>query len=149
MKKYLLTLPLLLSLFGCGLFEMEQIVEINLKPDITTQQTTIIESLKNANIKDCETIYKVFAGASLYIENSSHLNKWSDVLILINRVEGDYKWTTDKYSKLTDIIEADLKSNGYEEDKEFDKETRDNVSKMFNGYAEAVKIALKDKNAKR
>lgn len=99
----------------------------------------------------------------MYIENSSKPSKFSEVLQLIHNVEEDYKWNTETYNKLTDIIEEDLKTRehevvllddkskavvlGFEDDLELDDKTKKQIIAIFKEYADAVLVVLKDKNA--
>lgn len=136
---------------GCGLFEMETkeavVSTVESSDSMTDVQKKIIDSLQDATKADCETIYKVFSGISMYTENSSKLTKFSEVLKLINDVEVDYKWSTETYTKLTDVIEADLTERGYAEDKELDSKTKERVIGMFKEYSDAVLVVLKAKDA--
>ena len=135
---------------GCGLFELEtknQTIVVDTTSSTTDIQKKIIDSLRDATKADCETIYKVFSGISMYAENSSKLNKFSDVLKLIHAVEEDYKWSTDTYTKLTDVIESDLTERGYAEDKELNSKTKEEVIGIFKEYSDAVLVVLKAKDA--
>lgn len=140
---------LCLPLFsGCGLFEMEKQDEKVVVVDgkLSDVQTKIVDSLKDATKSDLETIYKIFSGASLYVENSSKLTKFSEVIKLISAVEEDYKWQTETYSKLTDIVELDLQARLYEDDKELDDKVKKEVVAIFKSYSDAVLIVLKSKD---
>lgn len=144
----MLCLPLANS--GCGLFEIdkdkqqiEKVVVVDVK--LSDVQTKIVDSLKDATKEDCEKIYKIFAGASMYVDNSSKLTKFSEVIKLIADVESDYKWQTETYSKLTDIVESDLQARLYEDDKELDDKVKKEVVAIFKSYSDAVLIVLKNK----
>lgn len=154
MKKILLLLILCLPLFnsGCGLFEMDKQQDKKVQIDkadkpLTGVQWAIVKSLESAEKEDCETIYKVFSGISMYLDNGSKLTKFSEVIKLINDVEVDYKWKTETYVTLTDVIEEDLKSRNLEDDIELDDTKKKEVIGFFKEYADAVLVVLKAKNA--
>lgn len=149
MKKILLLTILLLPNIGCGLFEMEQKPAVVVPDSHSDIQKKIIDSLQDSTKDDCETIYKVFSGITMYLENNSKLTKFSEVLSLIAQVEEDYKWSTDTYVKLTDVIETDLSERGYQQDKELDEAIKKEVISLFQEYSNAVLIVLKAKNAER
>lgn len=148
----MLCLPLFNA--GCGLFEIdkdkqqaEQVQNIRVVDGkLSDVQAKIVDSLKDATKSDLETIYKIFSGAALYVENSSKLTKFSEVIKLILAVEEDYKWQTETYSKLTDVIEQDLLAKNYEDDKELDVANKKLVVDLFKEYSDAVLIVLKEKS---
>lgn len=145
MKQKFLALILLLS--GCGLFEMQEQQTAVVNKNHSDVQKKIIDSLQDATKEDCETIYKIFSGVSMYIENSSRLTKFSEVLKIINDVQIDYKWSTGTYIKLTDIIEEDLTQRGYEEDKQLDSKIKKDIHEIFKEYSNAIIAVLKEKDA--
>lgn len=150
MKQTFLILLLLLS--GCGLFEIDQ-SKVNkedtkqVQTEVTEVQNNIHKALKDASKEDCERIYKILVGCSDYLDNTSKLTKFSEVLELLAKVKDDYNWKTDTYSELSDVIEKQLTNKGYEEDFTLSKEKRAEVIGVFKEMADGVLLALKDKDA--
>ena len=150
MKK-LLILPLLLSfcfVSGCGLFTVEIKVPTDkpaIKASANPLEDEIVAALKDAPKEDCIVIYKIFRGAAEYFTHSKKLGNTIDCFDVLGKVEDDFGWEKEKYSKLTDIIEADLKSKEFLNPTKFDEDVRTKIVKTFQEYSDIIRKVIESK----
>ncbi len=148
--KQLLILPLLFSVcfVGCGLFTVEVKFPTDkpaIKASASPLEDKFFEALKNAPKEDCIVIYKIFVGASEYCTHSKKLGNTLDCFNLLDKVEDDFGWDKEKYKDLTDIVEANLKSRGFENPTKFDDSVRASIVSTFKEYSDIVRKIIDSK----
>ena len=144
MVRLLATLLLLVSVSGCGIystFELPKFPSPDPTPVVvdTGVQKNIKLALADASKEDCATIYKFFAGMSLYLNKTDKITTTTQVVKLFSEVEKEYEWPKKKYPDLTVAINTDLRNQGYHQPKQLTDEIRKDLVDRFNQYAQACK----------
>lgn len=137
-----------LTVSGCGVIEFDN-TKLDNKDNtevvvIHEVNKDMVAVLKDVPLEDCIKLYKVFAGAYQYVDVTDKPQTTKELFDLIDRVQKDYKWDKEKYPKLTDVVEKDLLSKGFEDDKEI-VSNKKLVVDTFCVYANSILEAMKDK----
>jgi len=152
-KLQILSLLLALIFSGCGVVEIDNEKlknNTNNNSDntevviVTEVNKDIVNVLKEVPLKDCITLYKIFAGAYQYVDTTNKPHTTKELFELIDKVQKEYEWDKEKYPNLTDVIEKDLISKGFEEDKEI-ASNKKLVVDTFCVYANSILEAMKEK----
>lgn len=152
MKKLLLLI--LLLLYSCDYVKIQIPVKEEIKEnEIVTYDFSKekAESLSSVYVdipkEDCVTIYKLFRGTALYLENVSDPPEFIHQIISdFSKVRDSYGWKPEKYKALTDAVESYLKDKGYSDPSKKFADNKTDIISSFNTLAESAKIAWTKKN---
>lgn len=85
-------------------------------------------------------IYKLFAGAGEYLDNSNFTGSTAQFEPLLGKVQSSYGWKREKYSAFTDAVSSYLVSVGYDNPKQIATQAdREAFSKIFKDLSKVLK----------
>jgi len=111
-------------------------------PDIVA----IEKSLESVSKEDCELLYHMFGGLSLYVERyPDGVKSNNQALGLFALVKTRYGLKSDGFDRCNDVIENRLKTEGFENPKDFDSDSRTKFSKAFSDFRDGALKAWRSK----
>lgn len=106
----------------------------------------IEKALESVSKEDCELLYHMFGGLSLYVERyPDGVKSNNQALGLFALVKTRYGLKSDGFDKTNTIIETRLKNDGFETPKDFDSDGRTKFSKAFSDFRDGALKAWRSK----